>query len=143
MVSLSKSLNMAPKFAIFYEDGSIIEGGNDLIEITFKISKAWLEAPNDGVQAIVVEREDVCRGVWRDKDYYLMLSGGTIYAPEDLGPYLRKHLKGMVKFGLCLNDEEYKSVMQKVKKYTKISRVCDRKPKPDEGLEWPDEKEVD
>lgn len=121
-------------FAIFYDDGSVVEGGDDtdeLVEITFKVSKKWLEAPNDGVQAIVVRNPYTCRYVWRGHDHYFTLDGGELHAADDIGAYLRKHLKGMMKFGLCMNTEEYAELAKKVKAYDKIPRECEREEKPD------------
>ena len=129
---------MLDPFAIFYNDGSIAEGGgedDEMVEVTFKVSRKFLEAPNDGIQAIVVYNPYSCRYVWRDSDHFFMLSGGEIHAADDIGPYLRKHLKGMMKFGLCLNREEYEDVFRKVKAYKNIPTECDRIPRPDDDLD--------
>ena len=121
-------------FAIFYDDGSIVEGGDEtdeIVELTFRVSKQWLEAPNDGVQAVVVRNPYSCRYVWRGQDHYFMLDGGEIHAADDIGAYLRKHLMGMMKYGLCLNTEDYAKVAAKVKAYDKIPRECEREPRPE------------
>ena len=120
-------------FAIFYDDGSVVEGGgpdDEVVELTFKVSKKWLEAPNDGIQAVVVRNPFTCRYVWEGEDHYFMLDGGEIHCADDIGPYHRKHLKGMVKYGLCLNTEDYTEMVKKVKAYDKIPRECERAPKP-------------
>ena len=59
-----------PRFAIFYANGDIVEGGgpdDETVEIKFEVSKKWLEAPNDEVQAVVVENPYSCRYVWRGR----------------------------------------------------------------------------
>lgn len=120
-------------FAIFYADGSVVEGGgsdDEVVEVTFRVSKKWLEAPNDGIQAVIVRNPYTCRYVWSGQDHYFMLDGGEIHMADDIGPYQRVHLKGMVKYGLCLNTEDYAKVTQIVKAYDKIPRECDREPKP-------------
>jgi len=121
-------------FAIFYDDGTIVEGGGDddeLVDITFKVSKKWLEAPNDGVQAVIVRNPYTCRYVWRGHDHYFQMNGGEIHAADDIGAYLRKHLKGMMKFGLCMNTEDFAEIAKSIKAYDKISRECEREEKPD------------
>lgn len=121
-------------FAIFYADGSVVEGGgpdDELVNITFKVSKKWLEAPNDGVQAVVVRNPYTCRYVWRGHDHYFQMDGGEIHSADDIGAYLRMHLKGMMKFGLCMNTEEFAEVAKAVKAYQGIPRECDREERPD------------
>lgn len=132
------------KFAIFYNDGSIIEGGgkdDEKITLSFTVSRKWLEAPIEGVQAVVAERADTCRIVWRGTDYYMMLPDETngdctVYSPQDdnLSVYLRTVLQGMVKFGMCLGDESYRELMKRVKEYKDIPRNCDRNKKPDADI---------
>jgi len=120
-------------FAIFYADGSVVEGGgadDEVVELTFKVSKQWLEAPNDGIQAVIVRNPHTCRYVWTGQDHYFMLDGGEIHMADDIGPYQRMHLQGMVKYGLCLNTEKYAEVAKAVKAYDKIPRDCKREPKP-------------
>ena len=125
---------MIPKFAIFYEDGSIVEGGGDddeEIELTFKVSKKWLEAPADGVQAIIEENPYTCRYVWRDDDYcYALPEGNTLCCTSDLGSYLRVHLKGMIKFGTCTTAENLNEIFRNVYRYDRIPRTCKRIPNP-------------
>lgn len=121
-------------FAIFYADGTVVEGGgpdDEVVEVTFKVSKQWLEAPNDGIQAVIVRNPFTCRYVWKGQDHYFMLDGGEIHMADDIGPYHRMHLKGMMKYGLCLNTEQYRMVAEKVKAYDKIPRECKREEKPD------------
>lgn len=121
-------------FAIFYADGSVVEGGDEsdeLVELTYKVSKKWLEAPNDGEQAVVVRNPYTCRYVWRGHDHYFQMDGGEIHAADDIGAYLRMHLQGMMKFGLCMNTEDFAEIAKAVKAYDKIPRECQRDEKPD------------
>lgn len=120
-------------FAIFYDDGSVVEGGgedDEIVEVTFRVSKAWLDAPNDGIQAVIVRNPFTCRYVWSGQDHYFMLDGGEIHCADDIGAYHRKHLKGMMKYGLCLNTEDYVALINEIKKYDKIPRNCEREEKP-------------
>lgn len=121
-------------FAIFYDDGSVVEGGredDEVVELTFRVSRQWLEAPNDGIQAVIVRNPHTCRYVWRGQDHYFMLDGGEIHMADDIGPYHRKHLKGMMKYGLCMNTEAYAKVAKVIKAYDKIPRECEREERPD------------
>ena len=122
------------KFAIFYENGDIVEGGgedDEVVEITFRVSRKWIEAPNDGIQAVVEENPFTCRYVWRDSDYYYTLPvGHDICCTDDLGSYLRVHLKGMIKFGTCTTQDNLAEVFSKVKQYTRIPRKCQKIPDP-------------
>ena len=116
----------APDIAIFYADGSVVECSNDEqveVTLTFKVSKQYLEAPSQGVQAIVerVDNGDF-RHVSRGKDYYHVFPNGVVNACDDLTPFLEYHLPGVFKYGLCLEDDYWNKVMQKVKKYTGIPR---------------------
>lgn len=120
-------------FAIFYSDGSVVEGGgedDEVVEVTFKVSKQWLEAPNDGVQAVIVRNPYTCRYVWSGQDHYFMLSGGEIHMADDIGPYHRMYLKGMMKYGLCLNTEDFADLAKQIKAYDQIPRECKREAKP-------------
>ena len=122
------------KFAIFYEDGSIVEGGGDddeVVELTFKVSKKWLDAPVDGVQAVIEENPYTCRYVWRDDDYYYTLpQDHTLCCTSDLGSYLRIHLKGMVKFGTCTMAENLNRIFAEIYRYDRIPRTWQRIPNP-------------
>lgn len=124
------------RFAIFYDDGSIVEGGgedDEVVEVTFRVNKKWLEAPNDGVQAVIFENPTTCRYLLKGQDHYFQLSGGEVHAADDIGPYLRKHLKGMMKFGLCINQEEWKELyLKNIKHYSRIPKTCEREEDPTE-----------
>ena len=122
------------KFAIFYEDGSVVEGGgedDEYEEITIRVSKKWLQAPNDGIQAVIEENPYTCRYVWKNEDYYYMLpEGHTICCTSDLGSYLRVHLKGLIKFGTCTTDENLQAIFKKIYWYDRIPRKCQQKENP-------------
>ena len=124
------------RWAIFYADGSVVEGGgedDEIVEVTFRVNKKWLEAPNDGIQAVIQENPYSCRYVWRGQDHYFQMSGGEVHMADDIGPYLREHLKGMMKFGLCINREEHEAIQAKVNAYTKIPRDgCERQKRPEQ-----------
>ena len=127
----------APKqFAIFYADGSVYEGGGETdkwVEVKLKISSDWLHAPADGVQAVVQENPYTCRYVWRNSDFYYWVPEGEVCSTDDIGPYMRAHLP-MIKHGLCTTEEQFESVMRRVKGYNRIPRTGERRPKPDEGI---------
>jgi hypothetical protein len=116
---------------IFYSDGSLIECGfedDEEIEVVFKfkVSKKYFNAPIDGLQAIVQQDNIRCRHTLRGQDHYFVLPSGMVHSSDNLAPFLNEHLKGIVKFGVCLDDDEYREVLQKVKAYNRISRNCIR-----------------
>lgn len=128
---------MAPRFAIFYAD-RIVEGGgpsDEEVEVVFRVSKKWLEAPVDGVQAVVVEDPHTSRKALNGEDYYYAIPSAHVGATSDLGAFLRGHLRGLVKFGLMVPTEEWAATLQKIKAYTRIPKVGPREPDPTEGLE--------
>lgn len=132
---------MLRPLAIFYSDGSIVECGfedDEQVEITFKFKvwKKWLEAPKDGVQAIVQKDPIRCRHVLRGQDYFYAMPDGMLHAADPLAPYLNEHLNGLVKYGVCLSDNDYRRIMQVVKKYNRIPRDCARtETEQDDGLD--------
>jgi len=128
------------KSAIFYSDGSIVECGFEDDEevrviLSFKVSKKYLEAPVHGVQAVIQEDSIRCRHVLRGEDHFYPLPSGMLHAADNLTPFLVEHLKGLVKFGVCLDDEEYKEIMQRCKEYKRIPRNGPREPDPEQDLD--------
>jgi len=126
-----------PRFAIFYED-EVVEGGgpgDETVDIVFRVSKKWIEAPVDGVQAVVVEDPHTSRKVLNGEDYYYAIPSGHIGATSDLGAFLRGHLQGLVKFGLMVPAEKWIAALQRIKAYVRIPKVGPREPNPTEGLE--------
>lgn len=117
-MGIERTINRTPKrFAIVYEDGSIVYGGGpdeEMVDVVHRVPRTWLEAPTDGVQAVIAEDHDGPR-TWRGQDHYFVLPCGTeFHSADDLGPYLRKRV-GLVKFGLCLNEEDHRTITQIVK----------------------------
>ncbi len=127
---------MIPKFAIFYANGDIVEGGgedDELVDIHFKVSKKWLDAPNDEVQAVVVENPYSCRYVWRGQDYFFVLPvEHEVHAADDIQPFLRKYMQGIVKSGVCLGTKQWEEFWVNVKNYTGIPTTCERTLRPDD-----------
>jgi len=116
--------------AIFYPD-KVIECGfedDEEVELTFKFKvwKKWLDAPHDGVQAVVVQDPRRSRVVLRGNSYFYTLADGLCQQGQTVEPYLNQHLNGLVKFGVCLSDADYKKVMQQVSDYQKIPRNSPR-----------------
>jgi len=105
------------KFAIFYEDGSVIEGGGgDLVEIVLKAPRAWLNAPSDGVQAVVFEKDDGSIGHANSTDYYFPMHPELNHC-SDLSPFLHVDLKGFMKFGASIPRDEYERIQKIAKDY--------------------------
>lgn len=129
------------QLALFYKDKSVIECGFDddeevEVHLTFKVSKKYLEAPVHGLQAIVQSDPIRCRHVLRGEDHFYSLPAGMIHAADNLTPFLVEYLQGIVKFGVCLSDDEYRDVMARVKSYTRIPRNCKRtETEPDENVD--------
>lgn len=129
------------KLAIFYANGEVIECGFDddqevELNFCFKVSKKWLEAPNDGIQAIIQHDPIRARHVLRGHDYFYALPDGMIHAADPLAPYLNQHLKGLVKYGVCLTDADYKKILLSTKQYDRIPRDGVRtETDPDETIE--------
>lgn len=122
---------MPRPLAIFYSDGKVIECGfedDEEVELVFKfkVSRKWLEAPVDGIQAIIQQDPIRCRHVLRGQDHFYALPEGMLHAADSLAPFLNEHLKGVVKFGVCLDDDKYREVMAKAKQYQRITRNCER-----------------
>jgi hypothetical protein len=116
-----------PDIAIFYADGSIVECSNDdkiEVTLTFNVSRQYLEAPAHGVQAIVerTHPDNGFRQVCRGSDYYYPLPNGVVNHSNNMAPFFDHHLPGVFKYGLCIEDDYWNAVMQKVKQYTRIPR---------------------
>ena len=124
------------KFVIFYEDGSAYEGGgegDEEVEVIFKVSKDWLNAPVDGVQGVVYEEVNGTTKHCNGFEHVLMLPDGSdIYGTNDLGPFLRKYLKGIVKFGLCVSTSMYEQIETAMKDYN--WQIYQEKIKPLRGI---------
>ena len=97
-------------FAIFYADGSIVEGST---------YEDWLAAPVDGIQAVVAEDPEVGRRVLSGKDFYYCFEKGGFYQTDDLGAHLRAYYP-QIKHGLCVSRERWQELHQIIKDYDAI-----------------------
>lgn len=109
---------VTPKFAIFYADGTVHEGGgadDEFIDVTLRVSRDWLNAPADRVLGIIVEKphRQVLRSTRKDNssdgelfgvEWYYPLGQGEYGFADDLGAWLRK-LGGVVKRGEYVSSE--------------------------------------
>lgn len=106
---------MSSRFALFYGDGSIVKDDGQDVEITFRVPRAWIDSPKDGVQFVVAPGLDGKLVVYEQKDLYFMLPGGEPMATDDLGPVLRS--LGLLKCGLWIPNEEYAAIRETVRAY--------------------------
>lgn len=137
------------KYAILYLDPSkpegedlwFYEGGgpeDEWVELTVRMPRSWLEAPADGVQAVIEENPFSNRYVWRNCDYYPRVPNGEVCSTDDLGPHLRAYAP-WIKHGLCGTEEQYVRAIDLAREYTAIPKHPDegappRRPRPDEDL---------
>jgi hypothetical protein len=105
---------MEPRFVIFYSDKVLSDDGED-VEVSFRVPKVWLEAPRDGVQAVVIHRDDGNLVVHEGRDIYAVLPTGEPMATNDLGPMMRA--TGIAKYGLWIPNEEFEAVREQVRAY--------------------------
>ena len=114
------------KFAIYYNNGDVVEGGgDDDEEITLTFSKKWLEAPSDGVAVVVSETTTTGRTTLHANEFYyqLPINGhglGSNGASMKVGPYLRQ--LGIVKFGGWTDDANHDSIKAKAKHNEHVQR---------------------
>ena len=119
-----------PKYAIFYGDGEIVEGGGDddeWVDVTLRIPRKWRDAPAVKVQAVIVENPYTSRYVWRHSDHYYWVPSGEVCSTDVIGEYLRGYVPA-IKFGLCLTQEEHDELARKLRDYQRIPRNGKRKP---------------
>ena len=124
-------MNKVPKYAIFYGDGSIVEGGDEddaWVDLNLRIPRKFLEAPSDNVQAVIVENPYTSRYVWRFSDFYYWVPNGEVCSTDSIGEYIRGYVPS-IKFGLCLTQEEHDELARRIRDYTRIPRDGERKPK--------------
>jgi len=131
---------MVPKFAIIYHD-RVVEGGgagDEYVDVVFRVSKAWIDAPVDGVQAVIIEDPYQGRSVVHGVDHYYMLpEGGLVHGADDIGPYMRGHLRGIVKYGLCVSHEDNERWVKYIRQYDRIKPFPNekRRPRPNDVVE--------
>lgn len=122
------------KYAIFYGDGSIVEGGgedDEMVDVVFKVPKKWLKAPNEDVQAVLEQNPITCRYMWQGEDYFYPVKEGTDFChTSDMGAFLRTQMKGIIKFGACTTAENFTNIMRVINKYDRIPKVCERQKNP-------------
>jgi hypothetical protein len=99
------------KFKIFYKDKTVEGDTDDLVEISFKVPKAWVEAPIDGIQAIIYGKNH-CNAA----DFYYWLED-RFFSTNDLNCSLRTFFKGLIKFGSMLPDGESEKVTKLAKEH--------------------------
>ena len=125
---------MTPRFAIYYADGTVHEGGgeaDEFVEVTIRVSRDWLEAPADRIIGVIVEKphRQVLRST-RKKNSEFELFGVEWYYPtedgefgfaDDLGAWLRK-IGGVVKRGEYVSSERMTAFWKWAKGYAGIPR---------------------
>lgn len=107
-------MDSIPRFAIFYADGSVVEGGgpdDDLVPLL--VSRKWLEAPSDGVVVVAQKIPGVRNQRHYNSDYYYAFpanhhGAGEIGCAFSIGPFLRQ--LGLVKFGGWTGTENYERI---------------------------------
>jgi hypothetical protein len=101
---------------MFYADGpTIVDDGED-VEVIFRVPRAWLDAPTDGVQFVVRHMPDGKLRVHEQRDRYFVLQNGEPVA-NDEGPVALLRSLGILKAGLWIPDEEYQAVREQVRAY--------------------------
>ena len=120
-----------PRFAIYYADGSVREGGgvdDEYVELTIRVSRDWLEAPADRVLGVVVEKphRQVLRATRKSEElfgteWYFPLENGEYGFADDLGAWLRK-LGAVVKRGEYVSSERMAKFWRWAKNYARIPR---------------------
>lgn len=126
---------MTPRFAIYYADGSVVEGGgedDELVDITLRVSRDWLAAPADRVLGVIVEHPQTSRVVLRGGEFFYPVEGGEYGFADDIGAWLRK-LGGAVKRGEYVSTEGMARMWAWAKSYIRIPKVFRTAPDPADG----------
>lgn len=124
---------MTPRFAIYYADGSVVEGGgptDETVAVTLRVSRDWLRAKSTGVLAVICEDPYTSRVVQRGADHYFPLEHGQYGFADDLKPWLFGKLEGVIKLGEYVSSETMAAMWRWAKSYVRIPRDGDRKPHP-------------
>lgn len=103
------------RFAIFYADGSVVRDDGEDVEVTFRVPRAWRDAPRDGVQFVVCRRSDEKMQVLGAMDIYVATPEGHLISTNDLGALMRH--AGLAKYGLWIPDDEFFAVREKANEY--------------------------
>lgn len=126
---------MTQRFAIYYADGTVHEGGgeeDELVDVTIRVSRDWLEAPSDRVLGVIVEKphRQVLRATRKENaadrelfgvEWYYPTEDGEFGFADDLGAWLRK-LGGAVKRGEYVSSERMAAFWEWAKGYGRIPR---------------------
>lgn len=122
-----------PRFAIYYADGSVREGGgpgDEFVDVTLRVSRDWLRAPSTRVLAVICEEPYVSRTVHRGGDYYFPIEHGQYGFADDLKPWLMGKLEGVTKLGEYVSGETMAAMWRWAKAYTRIPRNGQRNEHP-------------
>lgn len=124
------------KFAIYYNDGSVVEGGgdnDDIVMLTF--SKKWLEAPSDGVACVVYDNAITGRSKLFASEFYYQLpynhhGEGSCGSSMKIGAYLRQ--TGLVKYGGWTDETNHNNRLTEASKNTYVNPVSAKRKEPQE-----------
>ncbi len=108
------------KFAMFYRDETIHGDTEDYEEVVWRVPRAWLSAPVDGVQTVGLTLPDNRFQSLHGQDIYCVMQTGQPMATSDLGVITR--LAGIAKYGLWIPNEEYEAVQDRVNEYRKEAK---------------------
>lgn len=123
---------MTERFAIYYADGSVYEGGgegDELIDVTIRVSRDWLAAPADRVLGVIVENPQTGRVVLRGGEFFYPVEGSEYGFADDLGAWLHK-LGGVVKRGEYVSTEVMGRMWAWAKRYVRIPKASQVQPDP-------------
>lgn len=121
-----------PRFAIYYADGAVHEGGgpdDELVDVAIRVSRDWLEAPASRVLGVIVENPLTGRVVLRSGEFYYPTEDGEYGFADDLGAWTRK-FGGAVKRGEYVSTRIIMKMWTWAKAYTRIPRDGPRLPDP-------------
>lgn len=126
---------MTPRFAIYYADGTVHEGGgesDEFVDVTLRVSRDWLAAPADRVLGVIVEkpRRQVLRSTRKPNsgsdlfgvEFYFPVEDGEFGFADDIGAWLRK-IGGVVKRGEYVSSERMDAFWKWAKGYARIPRT--------------------
>jgi len=101
-----------PRFAIFYADpkNDVIDDGEDVL-VTFRVPRAWLDAPKTGVQAVVTLNEGGKMAVHRGSDFYMVMPNGDRIHTNDPGAQLL--YTGLAKYGTWIPDNLFREAQER------------------------------
>ena len=111
---------MKPRFAMFYSDQTLLDDGED-VEVAFKVPRVWLDAPKDGLQAVVVHRDDGKLTVHIGRDIHAVMPSGDLMNTNDLGPLMRSI--GLAKYGLWIPDDDFDQIHSRLKQHRREYEV--------------------